>query len=99
MAERIERLVARRAGVARDALGAAGRGGKRLAMARHAAMYLQRVLLERPYEDIGARFSRHASTVFHACRRIEAMRDDARFDAWLTGLEREVGHTPGENAR
>lgn len=92
----IERLVARRFRVSRGALQAAGRCGGTESLARHVAMYLERVLLGHGYREIARRFMRHPTTVIYACRRIEDLRDDPAFDRRIGAIERTVAARAGE---
>jgi hypothetical protein len=90
LCDEIERLVARRFAVARSALRATGRHGGATALARHVAMYLQRVLLELTYEQVARRFLRHPTTVIYACRRVEALRDEQGFDRRVAAIEAAI---------
>lgn len=65
-----------------------GRGRKgKAAHARQVAMYLANVALGMSLTRAGRLFERDRTTVAHACQRIEAARDDARFDECLDVLE------------
>jgi hypothetical protein len=58
------------------------RRDRRIALARHVAMYLARELTLKSFQEIGSRFgARDHSTVVHGVKRIEAM---LPFDAELT---------------
>jgi chromosomal replication initiation ATPase DnaA len=61
------------------------------AFARHVAMYLAHVTFGLRLKDVARAFGRHRTTVGHACRRIEDMRDDVLFDSQLGWLEALVG--------
>jgi chromosomal replication initiation ATPase DnaA len=50
-------------------------------------MYLARVALGLTFSDAGLLFGRDRTTVSHACRRVENLRDDAGFDALLDTME------------
>jgi len=63
------------------------RGPREMVRARQVAMYLTHVALGMSLARVGLSFERDRSTVAHACHRIEEMRDDAEFDAWLEALE------------
>ena len=63
------------------------RGPRDMARARQVAMYLSHVGLEMSLSRVAIAFDRDRSTVAHACHRIEEMRDEADFDAWLDRLE------------
>ncbi|GIL03310.1 MAG: hypothetical protein BroJett030_32090 [Alphaproteobacteria bacterium] len=66
------------------------RGTANVARARHIAMYLLHTSLSIPYGDVGARFSRDRTTVSHACRIVEDLRDDPALDAFIARLEEMV---------
>lgn len=63
------------------------RGRRELVRARQIAMYLSHVAMSMSLSRVAFAFERDRSTVAHACHRIEEMRDDAQFDAWLEALE------------
>ncbi len=63
------------------------RGPRDMVRARQVAMYLSHVGLEMSLSRVASAFDRDRSTVAHACHRIEEMRDEADFDAWLDRLE------------
>ncbi|MCR9271463.1 MAG: chromosomal replication initiator DnaA [Hyphomonadaceae bacterium] len=63
------------------------RGPRELVRARQVAMYLTHVGLGMSLSRVAIAFERDRSTVAHACHRIEEMRDDADYDAWLEALE------------
>ncbi|MEP1143186.1 MAG: helix-turn-helix domain-containing protein [Henriciella sp.] len=63
------------------------RGPRELVRARQVAMYLTHVGLGKSLSRVAIAFERDRSTVAHACHRIEEMRDDIDFDAWLEALE------------
>lgn len=73
-----------------DTLLGSGRGAARIAYGRHIAMYLAHTGLGLSLSRVGDAFGRDKSTVSHACSRIEDLRDDAAFDAWLEALEEAV---------
>ena len=66
------------------------RGPRDMARARQVAMYLSHVGLEMSLSRVAIAFDRDRSTVAHACHRIEEMRDEADFDAWLDRLEEGI---------
>jgi len=75
------------------------RGAARIALARQAAAYLAHVTFGLTYEAVGRALGRDRTTVAHACRRIEDLRDEPAFDrmigeveAELTRLSREPSH-------
>jgi hypothetical protein len=59
---------------------------------RHVAMYLCRTLTRRSMQEIGRRFGgRHHSTVLHAARKIELLREnDRKLDDELRELKRRI---------
>jgi chromosomal replication initiation ATPase DnaA len=63
------------------------RGRAGVALARQIAMYLAHVVGGQTLTDIGAHFRRDRTTVAHACRLIEARRDDPSFDRVVELLE------------
>jgi chromosomal replication initiation ATPase DnaA len=65
----------------------ATRGRAGVALARQIAMYLAHVVGGQSLTDIGAHFRRDRTTVAHACRLIEARRDDPSFDRVVELLE------------
>jgi len=66
------------------------RGPRDMVQARQVAMYLSHVGLEMSLSRVANAFERDRSTVAHACHKIEEMRDEAKFDAWLDTLERGI---------
>lgn len=71
-------------------LTARSRGPASVALARQTAMYLAHVVLGLSYTRAGRLFGRDRTTVAHACRLVEEMRDDAAFDTRLDALERAL---------
>jgi chromosomal replication initiation ATPase DnaA len=80
-------LVAMTTGIPARDIVAASRNHASAARARQMAMYLAHVGFAWPLARVGQAFGRDRTTASHACHRIEDMRDDARFDACLNGLE------------
>jgi chromosomal replication initiation ATPase DnaA len=70
----------------RSLLGRA-RGCAKVAAARQLAMYLIHVLLGRPQDVVGRLFGRDASTVSHACRTIEDLRDNPPLETEIASIE------------
>jgi hypothetical protein len=66
------------------------RGTAEVAKARHVAMYLLHTFLSIPYGDVGAMFARDRTTVSHACRIVEDLRDDPMHDDFIARLEEMV---------
>src|SRR5688572_22331850 len=58
-----------------------------VALARQSAMYLSHVAFGVSLSDVGRSFGRDRTTAAHACRLIEARRDDPAVDAVLGSLE------------
>jgi len=73
--------------VSPDDLRAATRGRSDVALARQTGMYLARVTLGMTLADAGLLFARDRTTAAHACRLVEDLRDDVRFDALLDAIE------------
>ena len=63
------------------------RSTARVALARQLAMYLAHVGLGLPQSGVAGAFGRDRSTVAHACRRIEDLRDDPAFDRQVAQME------------
>jgi chromosomal replication initiation ATPase DnaA len=80
-------LVGWATGISEAELLAQGRGPGETARARQIAMYLLHTSLSASYGEVADAFSRDRTTVSHACRLIEDLRDDARHDALLCRLE------------
>ncbi|OYW82812.1 MAG: hypothetical protein B7Z26_02270 [Asticcacaulis sp. 32-58-5] len=64
------------------------------ARARQVAMYLAYITYQWPLARIGAAFRRDRTTAGHACRLIEDLRDDRRFDLELDKLEACLKNAP-----
>jgi Bacterial dnaA protein helix-turn-helix len=80
-------LVGWATGIEDTQLLAQGRGTGDTARARQIAMYLLHTSLSASYGEVARAFGRDRTTVSHACRLIEDMRDDPRHDALLCRLE------------
>ena len=63
------------------------RGRAKVALARQVAMYLSHVVLGMTLCDAGRLYSRDRTTAAHACRLVEDLRDEQRFDTLLSLLE------------
>jgi hypothetical protein len=63
------------------------RGTGQAARARQLAMYLLHTALSLSYAEVARVFARDRSTVAHACRQVEDLRDDRRHDRMLHELE------------
>ena len=70
----------------------------RAALARQVAMYLGHVVLGMTVTQVASAFDRERSTVFHAVRHVEDLRDDAELDRTLLYLESLVRNAVGEAA-
>ena len=71
----------------------------RVVEARHLAMYLMHVVLQRNLTDIGVFFGRDRTTVSHACAAIEDRRDDGTsFDEDVYRLETLIAEAGEERA-
>ena len=68
------------------------------ALARQVSIYLVHTVFAWPLGRIGAAFQRDRSTISYACRKVEDLRDDERFDGRLTQLERCLRAAPVEPA-
>lgn len=79
-------LAATALGVPLDAVLADHRCIAPVATARQVAMYLAHVELGLPQAEVARAFQRDRSTVAHACRRIEDMRDRPAFDETVARL-------------
>lgn len=66
------------------------RGSAEIARARQIAMYLLHTSLSIPYADVAVMFARDRTTVSHACRTIEDLRDDPMHDDQIVRLEEMV---------
>lgn len=77
----------------------ATRGRAGVALARQTAMYLAHVVGGQSLTEIGTHFHRDRTTVAHACRLVEARRDDPSFDRVVELLEWALpvlaGHASG----
>jgi len=66
------------------------RGDAAVAAARQLAMYLVHVLLGRRQDVVGRLFGRDASTVSHACRVIEDLRDTPPLEIEIATIEQRL---------
>lgn len=80
-------LVAATTGVSVEVLLGRHRSTAPVASARQLAMYLAHVALGQTQTEVAQAFQRDRTTVAHACRRIEDMRDDAPFDRQVGRME------------
>ncbi len=63
--------------------------------ARHVSIYLAHVCFDLPLARAASAFGRDRTTGAHACKRVEAMRDDRSFDQAVARLEAVVRSAPG----
>jgi chromosomal replication initiation ATPase DnaA len=84
--------------VALEDMYAATRGDPRTALARQVAMYLAHVVFRMAIGTVAASFLRHPSTVCHAVRHVEEMREDPEFDRTLSYLEQALRAAAGGGA-
>ena len=102
--DRLDRLpmaqavVAHVYGIGLDELLAPCRHRPRAAHARQVAMYLARNVLRLEFGEIARAFGRDRNTARHACRRIEAERDNRDVDRTLVWLETLVRAAAGAAA-
>ena len=64
--------------------------------ARAMAIYLLHVGFGMPQTRVAAAFQRDRTTVSHACRKVEKMRERSVLDRLLTRLETCLQHAPAE---
>ena len=83
----VEQAVSKVFQVASADLWADSRGRRDAVFARQVAMYLAHVICGLNLTETGHLFCRDRTTVAHACRVIEALRDDRQFDHALELLE------------
>ncbi|QRG07620.1 chromosomal replication initiator DnaA [Xanthobacter dioxanivorans] len=83
----ITALVAAATGVSVEVLLARHRCTAPVAAARQLAMYLAHVALGLTQTEVALAFGRDRTTVAHACRRIEDLRDQAAFDRKVARME------------
>jgi hypothetical protein len=81
------RLVALACGTEETALLADSRGSQSEARARQIAIYLLHTALSVPYGEIARFLGRDRTTVSHACRLVEDLRDEPVIDTLLERLE------------
>ncbi len=79
-------LVAYALGLHTEDILAVERGSPAICRARHIAMYLMHAGLGLSLGRVARAFGRDRSTIGHACRQIEAARDNDDFDVWLDQL-------------
>ncbi len=89
--EAIVKAVAVNYGISVETLKLKGRGGKEAVLARQAAMYLMRGLLNKSFEYIGKYFNRDHSTALYACKSVEQkMRKDISFGLEIKRIKKNL---------
>lgn len=68
-----------------------GRSSACINRVRQVAMYVAHVVLRLTMIEVGQGFGRDRTTVLHACRIVEDMRDDKDFDEVVSVVERVAG--------
>lgn len=76
--------------VPHEALRSSTRGKAGTALARQVAMYLCHTSLGFSLSDVGRLFDRDRTTVSHACKIVEDMRDGLAFDLMMICLDQSV---------
>ncbi|WP_068081393.1 helix-turn-helix domain-containing protein [Polycladidibacter stylochi] len=77
-------------GVCPSALVLTSRGMAKVALARQVAMYILHVALGYSHSNVGRVFGRDRTTVSHACKVVEEMRDQYHFDSHLSAMESQI---------
>lgn len=80
-------MVALATATPRDAMRKPSRGEANIARARQIAMYLCHVTYGYSLAKVGVLFGRDKSTVGHAVRQVEDLRDEDVFETWMRDLE------------
>ena len=83
----VQATVAHSTGVALKDLCARTRRPPKVAFARQIAMYLSHIVFQMSPTEVAQIFGRDPSTVVHALRRIEELREDPALDRTLDWLE------------
>ncbi len=89
-AELTKTLVAGVLGVPNDELSKSSRAAPAAAYARQVAMYLTHVVFAVNMTAVGRAFGRDRATVAHACRVIEAERENSEVDSLLERMSRAL---------
>ena len=63
------------------------RGKAIVCLSRQKAMYLMHTVFSGPYHKVAEFFGRDRTTIAHACKLVEDMRDDEDFDRQLEAME------------
>jgi len=88
----VQMAVAGVTGVGLTDLVSGKRGGAQAAFARQAAMYLCHLVFRMNVRRVAAAFGRDRTTVRHAFRRIEDLREDHELDRALSLIEAMLRH-------
>jgi hypothetical protein len=83
----VVRLVAMLEKVPEHELFSPTRGSESVSRLRQIAMYLLHTSLSVPYGEVARAFGRDRTTVSHACRQVEDMRDDPLLDTTIGEIE------------
>jgi chromosomal replication initiation ATPase DnaA len=84
----VARIVAEDFGFGAAAILGRARGTPAIARARQIAMYIVHVEFELSHQSVGRGFGRDRTTVAHACRVVEELRDETTFDSRIAVLEK-----------
>ena len=87
LASLITRIVAGEYRISLKRLFAGGRGNKKESLARHITVYLLHTLLSLSYKEISFVFGKDRTSISYACRIIEDLRDDPRFEERMIAFE------------
>lgn len=73
------------------------RGRPHVARARQIAIHLAHIVFAMTHRQLAAEFGRDRSTVLHACKQIEGMREDStEFDSTLRWMEALLRRAAGQ---
>lgn len=90
MARFINQMVASAFGFSPDRLLKGDRGNAKVTRARHISIYLMHTCLSFSLTEIGKIYSKDRTTIGHACRVIEDLRDEPAFDDRILELEQTI---------
>ncbi|AEV36953.1 Chromosomal replication initiator DnaA domain protein [Pseudovibrio sp. FO-BEG1] len=77
-------------GLKPEELHSASRGYAKAARARQVSMYILHVCMGMTLSQAAAAFGRDRTTAAHACKVVEDLREDPRFDAVLSEIEGQL---------
>ncbi|KZK86367.1 Chromosomal replication initiator protein DnaA [Pseudovibrio sp. Ad46] len=77
-------------GLKPEELHSASRGYAKAAQARQVSMYILHVSMGMTLSQAGAVFGRDRTTAAHACKVVEDLREDPKFDAVLSEIEGQL---------